>query len=107
LGISGLGDGIAPETMARQAAPRPSNPPSAAAPRDRPDVRAAGTQDERRRDPLKYKYFFGPYRKITETLPQFTATNTALREGGKVVPRAGLRPLRRLHVCPEFPRIGA
>jgi hypothetical protein len=62
-----------------------------------------GTQDERRWDPLKYKYFFGPYRKITETLPPFTATNAALREGGKVVPRAGLRPLRRPHVCPEIP----
>lgn len=37
LSISGLGDGIAPGDMARQAAPRPSNPPSAAAPCDRPD----------------------------------------------------------------------
>ena len=46
--------------------------------------------------PRKYKYFFGPYRKITETLPQLTATNRALRQ---VTAVRRLRPLR-CRICP-------
>src|SRR5262249_40994188 len=84
LSISGLGDGIAPEDMARQAAPRPSNPPSAAAPCDRPDkTNVDGT-------PQGISISFdltGRLRKHYRDLLQ------------AALPRAEMRALRRPHVC--------
>jgi len=100
LSISGLGDGIAPGDMARQAAPRPSNPPSAAAPCDRPDkTNVDGTPQD---TSISFD-LTGRLRKHYRNLAQPTrrcAEPQTLRTGRR------LRLQRRPIVCPECRRIG-